>query len=101
MNTLPSKYSFSPHLFWDVDIEKFDIKESQSFLVARVLEYGLLNDWILLKNWLTISEIANQAKKLRALDPVALNFIATLANIPKNEFRCYTIMSSQKEQLFY
>ena len=96
MSFIPSKHDFSAHLFWDIDLEKLDVEKSHSFLVARVLEYGLLNDWILLKNWLSIKGIAVEAKKLRALDPVALNFIATLAKIPKEKFRCYTLISSQR-----
>ena len=39
---------FSPHLFWDLD--DFDFEKHQKFFAQRVIEYGKMNDWILLKN---------------------------------------------------
>ena len=40
---------FSPHLFWDVDLEHFDFEKHSSHLIQKVLEYGLKKDWNLLK----------------------------------------------------
>ena len=36
---------FSPHIFWDVDIAKINVDINKKWLVKRVLEYGLINDW--------------------------------------------------------
>jgi hypothetical protein len=39
----PSNYS--PNLFWDVDPERLDLERHRSYVVARVLEHGTIEDW--------------------------------------------------------
>lgn len=39
---------FSPHLFWDVDVNKIDPSKNKRWFINRILEYGLINDWKLL-----------------------------------------------------
>lgn len=85
---------FSSHLFWDTDRSKLDWDKHKAYIVERVLEYGLLSDWRLLRQCLSIAEIAAVAKGLRQLDPKTLAFISTISNIPKEEFRCYTTTQS-------
>ncbi len=45
MTAIEYKDSLSPHLFWDTRKEDFVPDEHASFIVKRVLEYGLLSDW--------------------------------------------------------
>lgn len=85
---------FSPHLFWDTDRDKLDWSQHKTFIVERVLEYGLLPDWQLIRSLLSVSEIAELAKNMRQLDPRTLSFISTISNTPKEEFRCYTTKQS-------
>ncbi len=40
-----SPKDFSPHLFWDVDVESLDLEQHKLYLIRRVMEYGKLNDW--------------------------------------------------------
>lgn len=90
---------FSEHLFWDVDRERIDIEKHRAYIVQRVLEYGMMSDWRLLCSIWNIKEIAHIATKLRSLDDVNLNFIATISNTPKENFRCYTPKPSTEEHL--
>ena len=85
---------FSPHLFWDVDRNKLDWKKNKSQIVKRVLEYGLLNDWKLIQHYYGVEQIAETCKNFRSLDERALSFIATLASVPEESFRCYTLKQS-------
>lgn len=87
--------NFSKHLFWDVDMTAVNLSKDTTWLVGRVLEYGILEDWIQLTKKLSIPEITERAKQLRTLDEVSLNFIATLSGEPKTSFRCYTTKQSQ------
>ena len=50
MDSTITVHDFSAHLFWDLDLEKFDLDQYKEFIVQRVLEYGMLKDWILLKD---------------------------------------------------
>ncbi|MFW5805447.1 MAG: DUF6922 domain-containing protein [Bacteroidales bacterium] len=40
-----SPKDFSPHLFWDVDVERLDMDKHKLYPILRVMEYGKLNDW--------------------------------------------------------
>lgn len=88
--------SFSPHLFWDVDASKIDLLKHKKWLVGRILEYGLLKDWKLLVETIGINDIAITAKDIRDLSPKTLFFISMLSGIPKENFRCYNTIQSQK-----
>lgn len=80
---------FSPHLFWDVDLDGFDFEKYKIHLVSKVLEYGLLKDWQLIKELYGLEEIKTISLNLRSLDAVTLSFLSTYFKIDKKEFRCY------------
>ncbi len=81
---------YSDHLFWDVDKSQFDLDLHKQWLVGRVLEYGLMQDWLLLKGELGVQGIAEIAKDIKQLDRVSLIFIATLSEQPIEEFAAYS-----------
>ncbi len=89
-NSKLQQNSFSTHLFWDVEEEDLIIDENIHFIVKRVLEYGLMNDWNLLLKTFGIVEIVKHAKEFRELDKRSLSFISSLSETPKEEFRCFT-----------
>lgn len=80
---------FSPHLFWDVDVSDFDFQKHKSHLIQKVLEYGLIEDWNLLKKVYGLETIKIVSLKLRSLDAVTLSYLAVLFDLDKKEFRCY------------
>jgi hypothetical protein len=80
---------FSPHLFWDVDLNGFDLRKHQSFFIQRVLEYGKLKDWNLIKTLYGMEAIKESSLNARSLDAVTLSFVSTIFKIDKTEFRCY------------
>lgn len=92
---------FSKHLFWDIDPDNLVITDDQDFIVKRVLEYGILNDWVLLNQQYGLEGIISSAVQLRELDDISLNFISTLSGIPPEKFRCYTWKSFQKPHWNY
>lgn len=81
--------NLSPHLFWDVDIEFFKASDHKSFMIKRVLEYGLWADWLLIKKYYGLDEITRQSQTFPDLDPKAFAFISQLSGVPKKKFRCY------------
>ena len=80
---------FSKHLFWDVDVSLFDLEEHKAFLIHKVLEYGSMEDWRLIKEVYGLDVIKEVALNARTLDVVTLSFVANLFEIDKTEFRCY------------
>ncbi len=82
-------HDFSKHLFWDVDINTFDFELHKSHLTQKVLEYGMMKDWELLKKVYGLETIKEISLNLRSLDVVTLSFLSAIFNIDKSEFRCY------------
>ena len=80
---------FSAHLFWDVRKEDVDFDEHAQYIIKRVLEYGLLEDWNLIRQYYGLSKIVEVAKELRDLEPRALAYISAVSKTPKEQFRCY------------
>lgn len=93
----PTIKDFSKYLFWDTKYNKVDLNKHSSYIVSRVLEYGTLDDWKYIKDYYGLETIVEIARKLRTLDKKALAFISALANIPKENFRCYTIRQSMPQ----
>lgn len=85
---------FSRKLFWDIDPSTLDLERHRKYVVARVLEYGTLDDWRLLVRRFTLESVVAVAQTLRTLDPKALSFLATVGHVPRNSFRCYTLSRS-------
>ncbi len=80
---------FSPHLFWDVDLNDFDFEKHGMFFSQRVIEYGKIDDWNLLKNLYGLEKIKEFALQFRTLDAVSLSFLSAIFKINQEEFRCY------------
>jgi hypothetical protein len=80
---------FSQHLFWDVDLEGFDFEKHDRFFAQRVIEYGKMEDWNLLKKLFGLERIKELALQFRTLDAVSLSYLAAIFKIDKSEFRCY------------
>ena len=85
---------FSRRLFWDIDPAALDLDRHRKYVVARVLEYGTLDDWRLLLRRFALTEIIATAQTLRTLDPKALSFLSVLGNVPRDSFRCYALKQS-------
>lgn len=88
---------FSDHLFWDVRREDLDLDKHAEYVIKRVLEYGLLSDWNLLRAYYGLSKIVEVAIGLRDLEPRALAYISAISKTPKEQFRCYTWQQSNPQ----
>ena len=86
--------SLSPHLFWDVEKSSIIANENRQFIVQRILEYGLLSDWVQLYHSYGLDEISSIAMQIKDLDARSLSFISALSKKPKEQFRCFTTKQS-------
>ena len=82
--------SFSPHIFWDVDVQSVDLEKNGVFVLQRVLQYGILKDWLLLKSVMGAENIKALAVQL-----------PTLYKIDKSEFKCYKNRQSNQNYWSY
>ncbi|KMQ72430.1 DUF6922 domain-containing protein [Chryseobacterium koreense] len=89
MNSEITVNDFSKHLFWDVDLNGFDLEKHKEQMIQKVLEYGQIEDWNLLKKYYGLQTIKEVALNLKSLDPVTLSFVSTIFKIDKKEFKCF------------
>lgn len=84
----------SSHLFWDIDLAKADMDRAPAQIVQRVLEYGELSDWRLIRDYYGLDKIVEVCKQLRTLDPVCLSYICAISQTRKEDYRCYRTRQS-------
>jgi hypothetical protein len=94
-------HQFSPNLFWDVNPNDIDMEEHAAFIVHRVLEYGLIEDWNYILSYYGMSRILFMVLQYRSLDPKALSFISAITKTPKENFRCYTTIQLNQQHWNY
>ena len=93
--------SLSPHIFWDVDVQSVDMEKNGVFVLQRVLQYGILKDWLLLKSVMGAENIKALAVQLPTLDDVSISFLSNLYKIDKSEFKCYKNKQSNQNYWSY
>ncbi|MFA9213144.1 MAG: hypothetical protein ACEQSR_04770 [Candidatus Methylacidiphilales bacterium] len=79
----------SKHLFWDINPEILDWEINKKTIIGRVLERGTLEEWNCIVKIYSLETITDILKNFRDLNPIDLNFIATISNTPKENFRCF------------
>ena len=77
-NTIASK--FSGLLFWDTDLSAINKIEHRDFIIKRVLLFGDLKDWQLIKKWYGIPVVKKVLRSARGLDIRSRNFWQTVLN---------------------
>jgi len=93
--------NLSPHIFWDVDVRSVDVEKHGVFVLQRVLQYGILKDWLLLKSVMGAENIKALAVQLPILDDVSISFLSNLYKIDKSEFKCYKNKQSNQNYWSY
>lgn len=94
MKTNYSINDLSKHLFWDVDSSMLSFENSKEQIIYKVVEFGLIKDWNIIKEVYSLETIKAVSLEFRNLDVVTLSFLSTLFNINKSEFRCYKLKQS-------
>lgn len=93
--------SFSPNLFWDTDMNDLDMDKHAAFIVGRVLDYGVMQDWLYIKNYYGLDRLRDIALDIRSMERESLSFIATVTNTPKEQFRCYKQQQSKETHWYF
>jgi len=86
--------NLSKHLFWEVDSAELNHKKHAKYIIAKVLQYGFIQDWEILLAHYGIKKITDIAIKMRNLDKKTASFLALIADVSKQKFICYTTKQS-------
>jgi hypothetical protein len=86
MKNLDIKSLFRSSFFWDAD--KIDADRHAPYVIARVLDYGDIEDVRLLRNLYSDDKIREVIRTRRGLSPKTGKFWAVKFNIPLSEVLC-------------
>jgi len=81
-------------LFWDTDRATFDPEKNKKWLINRVMQYGLFNDWLVIYNYYGLDEIVEIAVTIKSLDKKAASFLSCVSDTPRNKFLCFNTKQS-------
>lgn len=85
---------FDPGLFWDVKFSDIEWEKNARWVIARVLSRGDLPDFHELVRLYGLERIKNEMLQVRFLDNKTLSFVASLFDIPQEQFRCFKLKQS-------
>jgi hypothetical protein len=88
------KIKFSENLFWDVDERELDMEQHPAFVIQRVLDYGVWEDWTQIRSYYSMQTIKDAAMNFRTLEPKALHYIALYTDTNIEDYRCYKLAQS-------
>ena len=86
--------NLSRGIFWDTNYDTIDWDKKARYVIGRVVTRGNWSDWLAIVKSDGIARIQAEMLQERYLDKKALNFLSNLFNIPKTQFRCYTLQQS-------
>jgi len=79
----------SKRMFWDTPLENIDPVEHSRWIVERVMRYGRVEDWNIIKKWYGKEGLREIVVKARDLDNVSISFLSVVLGLNKELFRCY------------
>ena len=82
-------HKFSPHVFWDVNIDKIDMQRDKKFLIERIINYGFEQDEILLHSIYSYRILRKTIRKLENINESAIPYLSAVFNIKEQAFKCY------------
>lgn len=81
--------NLSKRMFWDTPIENIDPIAHSGFIVERVMRYGEVKDWEIIKKWYGKKGLKEIVVRLRDLDNISISFLSLVLDLKKEDFRCY------------
>jgi hypothetical protein len=87
--------SFSPYIFWDIDMGKLDYKRDKVFIIERVLCYGAEDDERQLYQFYDEHSIRKIVLHSDNLDIRTASYLSAIFDIPIRRFKCYKNIQSR------
>ena len=74
----------SRKLFWDVEFKELDYEKHSRFIIGRVLSFGDIGDYQIIKKKYGVRKIKSVAKKFSYPNKKSSNFWSIIFNFPVN-----------------
>lgn len=81
--------ALSKRMFWDTPIENIHGFEHRHFIIERVMRYGQMSDWEVIKQWYGRDVMREVVVELRDLENISIAFLCVVLDLKKEDFKCY------------
>lgn len=85
-----TKPNISKRVFWDVDFESLDYEKDRLFIIDKVMNFGLWDDFVATVNYYGKEIISKEIVKSPYLKKDVLNFLCFYLDLQPSDFECYT-----------
>jgi hypothetical protein len=75
--------------FWDVNFEKIDFEKDKTFVIAKAMNYGGMNDFKATLSFYGKDIVKQEIVKATDLSKEVLNFMCFYFKLKKEDFVCY------------
>ncbi len=83
------KPNISKRVFWDVDFDSLDYEKDKLFIIDKVMNYGLWDDFLAVLRYYGKEIIKKEIVKSPYLKKDILNFLCFYLDLKPQQFRCY------------
>ncbi len=101
MDAGKKQLQLSPNIFWDVDPNSIDYDKDRLYIMDRVLNYGLWNDFTALVKYYGKDCLKSEIVRSPYLKKDVLNFLCFFLDLQPTDFKCYTRRQSQPQPWTY
>ena len=96
-----AKPNIAKRVFWDVRFDELDYEKDRFFIIEKVMNYGLWNDFLEVVKFYGKDVIKQEIVKSACLKKEVLNFLCFYLELKPSEFLCYTQRQSQETHWDY
>ena len=82
--------------FWDVDMSQIDFEAQSLYVMEKVFNYGLWEDYKAVIRFYGAERVRREIVAARALDKKSRSLICILLDLKPEDFRCYTLTPSRQ-----
>ncbi len=96
-----SKPNISRRVFWDIDFASLDYEKDRRFVIDKVLNYGLWDDFVEMMRFYGKEAVKEEIVKLPYFKKEVLNFLCFYFKLKPEDFECYIRRQSQEPHWSY
>lgn len=100
MDQIP-KPEISRRIFWDTDFDSLDYERDRRFIIEKVMNYGLWDDFGALMKYYGKEVVKKEIVKAAYLKKEVLNFLCLMLDLTPAQFECYKHRQSQERHWTY
>lgn len=96
-----AKPTISRRIFWDVDYDTLDYDKDRFFIIDKVMNYGLWDDFIAVLKFYGKEVIKKEIVRSPYLKKEVFNFLCFYLSLKPSQFKCYKRRQLQEPHWTY